>query len=248
MNPHNRYRQVLVQCPQGEWPDNRNKRFFFLANDTLIDVRKMEGSRDLAISHWRRAPTLAVDAAFVPLARPFDVKPTLVRLAQEAAMAEKADAQLASIRDKVSAMNADELIASLAQLRLEKAYYSPDIDFPGNLHRLIATPDIGTKICMAYSEKSPDALQRFNFMVVLNKRARNGVLTEKEYAIVPDCLRSALNDVDAWVRLEAMDAFGPFVEERDRAKIMEMINDPNEDVRMPSRNALLRLKPMKAAN
>ena len=248
LNPRKSYRQVLVQCPQGEWPDNRNKRFLFLANDTLIEIRKMEGSRDLAIYHWRRQPTLAFDVQFVPLARPFDLTPTLVRLAQEATLAEKGEAQLERIREQVSLLNADELIASLMQLRLEKAYYSPESDFPVNLKRLIATPDIAIKICLAYRANPPDSLQRFNFMVVLNKRSKNEVLTAEELAIVPDCLRHALNDGNAWVRLEAMDAFGRFAQERDRAKIIEMLNDPSEDVRGPSRNALLRLKSTAAAN
>ena len=29
LSPLKSYKQVLVQCPQGEWPDNRNKRFLF---------------------------------------------------------------------------------------------------------------------------------------------------------------------------------------------------------------------------
>lgn len=120
MNPHKVYRQVLVQCPQGEWPDNRNKRFLFLANNTLIEVRKAEGSRDLAIFHWRRDAPLDVNAQFSPLAPPFDFKPTLARLAQAAATAEQADTKLERLRARAGSLNADELIASLTQLRLEK--------------------------------------------------------------------------------------------------------------------------------
>lgn len=243
MNPHSVYRQVLVQCPQGEWPDNRNKRFLFLANDMLIEVRKADGNRDLEILHWRRDAPRDVSAQFDPLTPPFDFNSALARLAQEATTAEEADAQLAQLSAKVSSSSVDELIASLTQLRLEKPFYDRSRDFPDNLSRLIDTPDISTKICAAYRANPPDALQRFNFMVILNWRARSGLLTPEELTIVPDCLRLALSDRDAWVRLEAVDAFRRFAEEKDRAKLMELQNDPNEDVRRYSHNALLRLKP-----
>lgn len=248
MNPHYAYRQVLVQCPQGEWPDNRNKRFLFLAKDTLIEVRQRETGDDLAISQWRRAPALARAAEFAPLARPFELRPTLLRLTQDATAAESADALRAKLHAEVDVMNADQLIASLAHLQLEKLYYSSKVDFPSNLTRLVATPHIATRICKAYDEHPPNALQRFNFMVVLNMRSRHESFTADELAVVPDCLRRALSDESAWVRVEAMDAFGPFAEERDRAKIMELINDPSDAVRMPSRNALLRLPTVKASN
>ncbi len=249
MNPRKVYRQVLVQCPQGEWPDNRNKQFLFLANDTLVEVRKAEGSRDLVILHWQRDGSLDVNAQFLPLAPPFEFKQTLSRLAQAAATAEQADAQLEQLRARVAgSSNADELIASLTLLRLEKSFYSSSRDFPVNLARLIDTPDISTKICVAYRANPPDALQRFNFMVVLNMRARKRLLTPDELAIVPDCLRLALDDRDAWVRLEAVDAFAQFAEEKDRAKLTELQNDSSEDVQRYSQNALNRLKPGKGAN
>lgn len=248
MNPRKVYRQVLVQCPQGEWPDNRNKRFLFLAENTLIEILRAEGSRDLTIHHWRREAPLDANALFNPLVPPFDLKPTLARLAQAATTAEQTDAQLEQLRAKVGSSNADELIASLTQLRLEKSFYNSSTDFPDNLTRLIDTPDISAKICAAYLANPPDALQRFNFMVVLNTRARKRLLTSDELAIVPDCLRLALNDRDAWVRLEAVDAFARFVEEKDRAKLTELQNDSNEDVRRYSQNALNRLKPGKGSN
>ena len=247
MSPRKVYRQVLVQCPQGEWPDNRNKRFLFLANNTLIEVRKAEGSRDLAIFHWRRDAPLDVKAQFSSLAPPFDFKPTLARFAQAAATAEQADTKQERLRARAGSLSADELIASLTYLRLEKAFYDSPRDFPENLVKLIDTPDVSVKICATYRANPPDALQRFNFMVVLNRRAKKRLLTPDELAIVPDCLRLALNDQDAWVRLEAVDAFARFAEESDRAKLKELQNDSNEDVRRYSEKALNRLKPDKDA-
>jgi len=241
------YRQVLVQCPEGEWPDNRNKRFLFLANDTLIEVRKEEGSRDMVIFHWRRNAPLDVNAKFNRLAPPFDLKPTLARLAQATERAVQAASQLEQLSAKVGSSNSEELIESLALLRLKKLFYDSSRDFPDNLVKLIDTPDVSTKICSAYRANPPDALQRFNFMVVLSVRARKQLLTPSELAIVPDCLRLALNDRDPWVRLEAVDAFVLFAEEKDRTKLTELKNDSNEDVRRYSQNALIRLKTGKGA-
>lgn len=243
LNPRKVYRQVMVQCPQGEWPDNRNIRFFFLANDTLVEVLRTQGSADLAVHHWRRQRPLDANVTFDPLAPAFDLKPTLAKLAQAATVAGQAEAQQEQLRAKVRSLDSDELIASLTQLRLEKLFYSSSTDFPENLDRLIDTPDVAHKICAAYRANPPDALQRFNFMVILNKRTSNRLLTPGERSIVPDCLRLALNDSHAWVRVEAVDAFGRFAEEKDRAKLMELQNDPDEYVRRYSGNALNRLKP-----
>ncbi|HRH76684.1 MAG TPA: HEAT repeat domain-containing protein, partial [Cellvibrionaceae bacterium] len=149
------------------------------------------------------------------------------------------------LQAKNKLLNTDELIKSLTQLRLEKLYYSSYRDFPDNLVKLVDTPDVAMKICAAYQQNPPDALQRFNFMVILSMRAKNGVLTPTELTIVPDCLRAALNDPDAWVRIEALDTFKRFAEEQDRPKLLEMKNDPIEDVRNYSQNALLRLNSTK---
>lgn len=246
MDPRKTYRQVLVQCPQGEWPTNRNKRFMFLANDTLIEVRKTETSRDLVMLHWQRKGPVDAGAAFAPLSAPFDIQSVLVRLDQSAEAAEKADMKLEQLRSKVSSFNAEELMASLTQWRLEKRFYSSR-DFPDNLARLIQTAGIASNICTAYRARPQDALQRFNLMVVLNVRSRGQQLSPEELAIVPDCLRLALSDQDAWVRLEAVDAFARFAQEKDRRKLTELLNDPNEDVRRYTQNALNRLKPGQSA-
>lgn len=247
MDPRKTYRQVLVQCPQGEWPDNRNKRFMFLANDALIELRKAANSRDLVILHWKRKGALDPSTVFAPLSAPFDLKPVLARLDQSAKAAEKADQSLEQLRAKVGSLTADELIASLTQWRLEKRFYSSR-DFPDNLARLIQTPGIATKACTAYRSRLEDALQRFNLMVVLNVRARGQQLSPEELAVVPDCLRLALSDQDATVRLEAVDAFALFAQEKDREKLTKLLNDPSEDVRRYTQNALNRINTGKRTN
>jgi hypothetical protein len=249
MDPYKVYPQVLVQCPQGEWPDNRNKRFMFLAKGTLMEVRRAENSRSLEILHWRRSgPLSANNAPFSPLAAPYELRPLLDQLAVAAEKAEQADAAVEKLRAGVDAMGTDELLASLAQWRLEQLFFDAARDFPENLTRLVKTPGIATKACTAYREGQADALHRFNLMVVLNYRTKRDLLSSEEKAVAPDCLRQALDDPDAWVRVEALAAFAFFAEEKDRAKLMDMRMDPNEDVQRYSRNALSRIKPGKAAD
>lgn len=243
MNPKNVYRQVLVQCPQGEWPDNRNKRFFFLAQNTLIEIYQPQGSSDLTIRHWQRKKQLHTHKPLHPLSPAYRLQPLLDKLQQQASTAQVADDRLIQLRATVPTMDTPALLSSLSVLRLEKLFYSPDRDFPENLKRLIATTDIAMEVCAAPKATPPDALTRFNFMVILNKRTRKNLLTAGEREIVPDCLRRALNDPNDWVRLEAIDVFSFFAEEKDRVKLIELQkNDPNEDVRRYTHNALIRLR------
>lgn len=241
MNPRKVYRQVLVQCPQGEWPDNRNKRFLFLAKNTLIEVREAAGSRNLAILHWRRQAPLNIKAQFNPLSSPFDRKQVLTRLEQEIMAAEQADAKLVQLSAKVDSLNVDELIASLTQVRLENWSFNFTA-YPDNLVRLIATTGVSTEICAAYRDNPPDALRRFNFMVVLYQRVWNGLLTPGERAIVPDCLRFALNDLHPWTLCYAISALVPFAEEKDLAKLAALQKHSDEYVRRCSHDALDQIK------
>jgi len=71
MDPHKSYRQVLVQCPQGEWLDNRTARFLFLAGDTMVEVM---GPVPLVIRHWQRDS--AADAPPLLTVVPPPVEPT----------------------------------------------------------------------------------------------------------------------------------------------------------------------------
>lgn len=226
MSPHKAYKQVLVQCPQGEWPDNRNKRFLFLSENTLIEVRQTEDSPIFAILHWRRDTSLDANTQLNSPPPSIDFKAVLARLAKSAVLAEQAETRIRQIRATTSSLSSDELIASLTQLRVEKLYYVSSRDIPENLRKLIETSDIAIRICAAYRENPPDSLLRFNFMLALVTRFEEHRLTPDELTIVPDCLRLALNDRDAWVRTKALEVFAQFAEERDRPLLTELLNDP----------------------
>jgi hypothetical protein len=241
LDPRKRYRQVLVQCPQGEWPDNRTVRFFFIARDVLVEVYRGWGSGDLAIRHWRRVGPLRRGAPFVALAPQFDLRETLTALARDAAAAEAVATRKDDIRRNTETMDARSLIASLAILRWERSPFYSRFALPDNVRRLIEMPGVALDVCAAYRQPLPDPIQRFNLMVVLNKRAES--LSPEERAVVPDCLREALRDEHAWVRLEAVDAMSRYVEEQDRTRLQEMLQDQDEDVRRYAGNALIRLGP-----
>lgn len=53
----NRYKQVLVQCPEGEWFDNIRIRFLLLAGDSIIEVARE--SSGMYVRHFRRVSTSA---------------------------------------------------------------------------------------------------------------------------------------------------------------------------------------------
>lgn len=54
LDPKVQYPQVLVQCPQGEWPDPERVRFLLRAKDTPLEVVREPGSGGLAMRHYRR--------------------------------------------------------------------------------------------------------------------------------------------------------------------------------------------------
>jgi hypothetical protein len=126
-------------------------------------------------------------------------------------------------------------------LRWERSPFYSRFALPDNVRRLIEMPGVALDVCAAYRQPLPDPIQRFNLMVVLNKRAES--LSPEERAVVPDCLREALRDEHAWVRLEAVDAMSRYVEEQDRTRLQEMLQDQDEDVRRYAGNALIRLGP-----
>ncbi|HRH78667.1 MAG TPA: hypothetical protein PK129_15075, partial [Cellvibrionaceae bacterium] len=91
MNPREVYPQVLIQCPQGEWPDNRTSRFFFLSNAAIIEVKKIDGSGDLIMLHWTRSKVANKTVIHNSLPPPFEFKTTLAKLAHAVKAAENTD-------------------------------------------------------------------------------------------------------------------------------------------------------------
>lgn len=260
LNKRKAYRQVLVQCPQAEWRNNRNVHFFFLANDTLIEVLQPQsrGQTDInevpdlkrskvTIRHWRRAGRLNSSTVGETLLPSFDRKLALTSIANMAASIEKnriEDEQVEALkraaqveaRAQMNTGNAEQLIASLAVLRNEKLFYQKNVDFPENLTKLIAMPGAASKACSAFRKNPPDPVLRFNLILVLGGQLKNTVATPEERVQIGDCLRLALVDPSGWVRVEASSFFSIVMEEKDRALIKRLENDPEEHVRNYARH------------
>ncbi|MBV8620840.1 MAG: hypothetical protein JOY84_18390 [Curvibacter sp.] len=87
-----RHPQVLVQCPQGEWPDNRIVRFVFFSGRTMVEVMQQQAMRStLRVRHWERTSDTPSAA---PLADTPPSWPTAAeRLAWFETLAEQAEAK-----------------------------------------------------------------------------------------------------------------------------------------------------------
>lgn len=202
LDPKKRYRQVLVQCPEGEWEDNNRVRFLLLANDTLLEFAREPGQgKPVIVRHFRRVgPQVAVADALG---------------AKQAASATKATpdpaAQLDSI-DKLASRAEDaaqkqrtadigDLIASLHQLRNESLHYSPG-RFPDNLQEILRRPGNIDALVAAYRGDRQDDLFRFNIITILSLKLRDGKLSEAEREAAAQGLQDASSDAFPWVRAE----------------------------------------------
>jgi hypothetical protein len=58
LDPKKRYRQVLMECAEGEADQNRRVRFLILAGDTLLEfaAESPYGTRQLSVRHFTRIP------------------------------------------------------------------------------------------------------------------------------------------------------------------------------------------------
>ena len=248
MNPAKTYRQVLVQCPQAEWPDNDNKHFLFLSGNTLIQVVRPEKKQDLTIRHWKRTTEMGL-----PLPAPYSQKPLLEKMATLLVTAQQHDTETAALRvrqaevfKRVDQASTDELIASLEILRNERGSYSQS-NFPPNLTKLVAAENVSMQVCEAYRKHPKDDLQRFNLVVIMALKLRAKNLTPEEIPIVTECLREALKDAHPWVIADALYGLVGIAKETDRPKLLLLQQNANEDVRMYAGNVLLGLDAKKKA-
>ena len=83
LEPTQSCKQVLVQCPQGEWPDNRNKRFLFLPTTPSSKCANPRAAKfgDAALAAGGSA---GCECTFPPLPHPLTFALVLTRLHQAA--------------------------------------------------------------------------------------------------------------------------------------------------------------------
>lgn len=233
MDPRRRYRQVLVQCPgAGEWPDNRNTRFLFLAGDVLVEVMKGQrsdrptGSRPtpLVIRHWRRSG--ALDARRVPATLPVPPFDSRTTLALFEAAAQRGEAQQRLLREADTAA----LIATLASSRQE-ALLHWHAQFPDNLQWLLRRPAITDELCAALRAQPVDPLVRFNLAMLIGYQLRDRRAAEERRPAAADCLKAALTDPHPWVRAEALWALSYEPRAQDLEAVRALQADQDQAVR-----------------
>lgn len=199
LDPKRRYRQVLVQCPQGEWPGNRQVRMFYLAAGTLVEIfRPAGGETPVQVRHWQREAI--ADAPAPPPAGPGVAEMLQAREAEWHRVQDLA-AQAQAAESRWRNASTGELLAMLATSRIETRSYARD-EFPENVKRLERRAGIVAEVCSAYRAKPPDTLVRFNLVALLAMRLKDGT-AGAEAGPAADCLRQALADPQPWVRGEA---------------------------------------------
>ena len=182
MNPNKRYRQVLVQCPEGEWFDNNRTRFLFLAKGALIEVTQDQAwSGPVIVRHYQRGANLLVprsdiavgraalaralvrqetDSPFVPAAQ------LLANLSAAAQHATAAEDRLQQSEDKLRAASIGELIELLhrsrnVHLQYQRSDFPPNVKEigrrPGNVEELVAAyrADASTSSCFWPTSSKP---------------------------------------------------------------------------------------------
>jgi hypothetical protein len=209
LKPTNRYRQVLVQCLEGEWFDNLRTRHLFLAGNTMIE-RASERS-GMTVRHFRR-----VDESELPslnLAQPAEAATkqsawpatgrVLERLAaDEAAAVQRAD-QARKKMDHLKKAGIAELIASLHTSRNENLYYDKSA-FPPNLKEIERRKGHVAELVAAYHAEKNDPVFRFNIVMILSHKLKDGTLLPGDKDAIGKCLLDSLRDPSAWVRTEGV--------------------------------------------
>lgn len=232
MQPRQRYRQVLVQCPQGEWPLSSTVRMLFLAHDTLVEVvgSGMQ-SKGVTVRHWARsgpAPASGVPAALPQVDE-------LARILQMARSAEAAEQALLGA-------STTDLIARLATSRNESLYYATD-RLPEHVKTLLVRQGIVGDVVAAYRAKPMDAMQRFNLVMLLAQQLKQGIARANEIDLAADALVEALSDPHDWVRTEAVWGLAFARRARDEAAVLRaQSDDPSQTVRGEAIKTLMAIR------
>lgn len=207
----NRYRQVLVQCPEGEWFDNLRTRFLLLAGNTMIEVARERVG--MTVRHFRRVSSSLPDSVGLVKQTESAAKLNTVSagekvlrgLAAAEVTATKKAEQASEILDRLPKANITELISTLYKWRNESLYYNHS-SFPANLKEIERREGGVAELTAAYRADQDDPVFRFNIIVLLNRKLKTQTLTltaaDKE--AIANCLLDSLKDTSAWVRTEGV--------------------------------------------
>lgn len=221
LDPRKRYRQVLVQCAEGEWFDTDRVRFLLLAGDTLLEVTKepVRGAPVIVHHYSRESPQASAPGG--------EARLLLDRLGEDAKRATAAAEHLLKT-------DIQTLIASLHQTRNESLYYSWN-RFPPNLQEIGQRSGNIAELSAAYYADKDDATFRFNIIMILSHKLKTEKLTNGENDAIANCLVNSLKDDSAWVRTEGVWGLRFTGDEKYESAAISMLNDSDGHVRSEAR-------------
>jgi len=235
MDPTRRYRQVLVQCPQGEWPGQQQVRMLYLAGHTLVEVFRPAGRQaTVQVRHWQRSGNGGSGPAPGPgladMAQANQAELQALRQRSEQALAAQARWDQASTA---------ELLSMLATSRIQQRTYARD-DFPQNVKLLEGRAGIVAEVCRGYQAQPADPMVRFNLVALMAMQLKDGTAAANAPAAA-DCLRSALTDSHPWVRGEAAWGLSFAGRAQDALVLRALLEDTDPTVRRQAEQAIRKL-------
>lgn len=249
----NRYRQVLVQCPEGEWFDNLRTRFLLLAGNTMIEVARERIG--MTVRHFRRVSSSLPDSVGLVKQTESAAKLNAVSAgekvlpglaADEATASKKAD-QANEVLDRLPNADISELISTLHKWRNESLYYDPS-NFPSNLKEIERREGGVAELAAAYRADQDDPVFRFNIILLLNRKLKTQTLTAADKDAIANCLVDSLKDTSSWVRTEGVWGLRFVGNGRHLDAVNALLNDADGNVRNEAAGTAARIATTPADN
>jgi hypothetical protein len=112
--------------------------------------------------------------------------------------------------------------------REEQLYYHDDL-LPAAVRNLIAGP-LSVPAATTYFAQSQDDVLRFNLVLILGQKVRDGGLDPQERKAAVDFLAGCLKDGNPWIKTEAVFALGNAHAQGALPEIRRCLDDPNPTV------------------
>ena len=129
-----------------------------------------------------------------------------------------------------------ELITSLHTSRNTRLYYLRD-QFPANLIELEQRDGAIPALVAAYYADKDDSLFRFNIIMVLSHKLKDGKFSAHERDIVGNCLVDSLKESDPWIKTEGVWGLRFTRDKKYEAAARTLVNDSDKWVSSEARQS-----------
>ena len=228
------YKQVLVQCPQGEWPDSTRVHYLFLADDVMVEmVRESDEVPPSRVRHWRRAPQRPHGWPAPTEAPPLDTAALLAELDAAIGIAEW-------VRQAPQQQTPPAWVDVLARWRLTGWPFDENADPDDGVQRQIRGRSNAAALCGRLAQRPADPMVRFNIVQALRHDAMELLLAMPRRERLAACLRPSLADAHRWVQGEALLALGFLAMPEDEERLKRFAGDADPALAAQAREALFR--------